>query len=106
MNTRPVQLLAASLTTATSFKSQILSLLKPGRWIRIYSNQKDVEYISASNIRVAFDTRPPQQHNSYLFYFSPALLSLTFYEPPPRPPSLSMFCDRRISSFILFFCLQ
>ena len=34
-----------SLTTATSLKSQILSLLKPGHWIGIYSNQKDIEYI-------------------------------------------------------------
>ena len=32
-----------SLTTATSLKSQILSLLKPGHWIGIYSNQKDIE---------------------------------------------------------------
>ena len=60
VNTRPAPLLAASLTTATSFKSQILSLYKPGHWIRIYSKQKDIEYISASNIRVAFDIRPPQ----------------------------------------------
>ena len=61
--------------------------------------------LKTSNIRVAVDTRHPQQHNNYLLYFSPALPipSLTFYGPPP--PSLSMFCDARISRLFYFFSL-
>ena len=35
----------------------------PGRWVRIYSNQKEIEYILASNIRVAVETRPTQLQN-------------------------------------------
>ena len=62
-------------------------------------------FILTSNIRVAVDTRHPQQHINYLLYFSPALPipSLTFYGPPP--PSLSMFCDARISRLFYFFSL-
>ena len=49
--------------------------------VQIYSNQKEIKYISPSNIRASVEIRPPQLHN--LLQFSPALPSLTFYGPPP-----------------------
>ena len=63
-------------------------------WVPIYSNQKKIEYISASNIRAGFETFPLQVHN--WICFSPTLPFLTFYGPPP--PSYARFCDTRISS--------
>ena len=75
-------------------------------WFLFWSILKGVTLkLKTSNIRVAVDTRHPQQHNNYLLYFSPALPipSLTFYGPPS--PSLSMFCDARISSLFYFFSL-
>ena len=49
---------------------------------RFYSNQKEIECISVSNITAAVETHPLQLHN--LLYISPSLTSLTFYGPPPR----------------------
>ena len=42
----------------TSARSH-LSFLKPGSWVRVYSNQKDIEYISAHSFRAAVETPYP-----------------------------------------------
>ena len=50
----------------------------------MYSNQKRIEYISASNIRSGVETRPPPLNRlNKLLYSPPALFSLTFYEILP-----------------------
>ena len=54
-----------SLTTSTPYKSQ--KILFP---TEIYSNQKEIKYISPSNIRASVETRPPKLYN--LLQFSPS----------------------------------
>ena len=77
------------------------TFLKPGHWVRIYSNQKDTEYISASNIRAGIWNPPLPTPTSFMtvLYFSPVLPSLTFYGP--FSPSLARLCDTRTSILIL-----
>ena len=58
--------------------------------VEIYSNQKAINYISASNIR-ALPSYP-------IYSNSLPLPSLTFYGP--TPPNFARFCDTRISSLI------
>ena len=43
------------------------SYLKPGHSGQVYSNQKEIEYISASNITATVETHPPQLHFMGLF---------------------------------------
>ena len=51
----------------------------------MYSNQKKMEYSSASNIRAGVEPSPPPFNRlNKLLYSPPALLSLTFYEILPR----------------------
>ena len=69
-----------SLTTPTPLNAR-KSFLMTEHWVEIYSNQKDINYISPSNIRASVETRLPKLHNLLQF-------------PPP-----SRFCDTRISSF-------
>ena len=38
-------------------------------WVEIYSNQKEINYISPSNIRASVETRPPKLHNLLQFSF-------------------------------------
>lgn len=65
--------------------------LKPGHWIWNHVNQKEIKYISDSNIRAAVDT-------PYTIYSvgAPALPSQTFYQP--RSSSLAKFSNTHISS--------
>ena len=32
-------------------------------WVQIYSNRKEINYISPSNIRASVETRPPKLRN-------------------------------------------
>ena len=43
------------------------SYLKPGHSVQAYSNQKEIEYISASNVTATLETHPPQLHFTGLF---------------------------------------
>ena len=63
-----------SLTTTTPFKSQ--KILFHDRAMGS-NNQKEIKYISHSNIRASVETRPPKLHN--LLWFSP-------FPPPPSIP--------------------
>ena len=45
----------------------------PGDWDRIYSNQKEVKYVSAFNFRADVEAPPPQLH-------------ILFFSPPPFHP--------------------
>ena len=45
-------------------------------WVQIYSNQKDIKYISKSNIRASVETRPPG--NSLL----PSIPDILWASPP------------------------
>ena len=70
------------------------SFLMPEDWVQIYFNQKDINYISPSNIRASVETRSPQLHNFLSNSLPPP--SLTFYEPPPL--SFTSLCDKHIFS--------
>ena len=70
-------------------------VLNPGHMVLVYSNQKEIEYMSASNITAAVETHSLHLHN------------LPFLSLPPIPnilpafsPSFSRFCDTRISSLL------
>jgi len=41
-------------------------------WVQIYSNQKEINYISPSNIKASVETHPPKLYNLLQF-------SLSFY---------------------------
>ena len=51
----------------------------PEDWVKIYSNQKEINYISPSNIRASVENGPPQLHN---------LLSNSLNLPPPSIPDI------------------
>ena len=59
-----------SLTTPTPFKSQ--KILFHDRAMGS-NNQKEIKYVSHSNIRASVETRPPKLHN------------LLWFSPPPHP---------------------
>ena len=67
-------------------------------WVQIYSNQKEIKYISHSNIRASVETRPPKLHN--LLQFSTPFCLWHFMDLPPS--SFASFCDTRISSSFIF----
>ena len=76
-------------------------------WVQIYSNQKEINYISHSNIRASVATRPPKLHN--LLQFSPPSISdMTFMD---LPPSFASLYDTRIygcnySNYFFFLILS
>ena len=72
------------------------SFLTTEHWVQIYSNQKEIKYISHSNIRASVETRPPKLHN--LLRFSLPFRPWHFMGLPPFPLSFASFCDTRISS--------
>ena len=37
-------------------------------WVQIYSNQREIKYISHSNIRASVETHPPKLHNLLRFF--------------------------------------
>ena len=43
------------------------SFLMTEQWVQVYSNQKEMKYISPSNIRANVETRPPKLHNLLQF---------------------------------------
>ena len=43
------------------------SYLKPGHSVQVYSNQKEIEYISAPNVTATVETHPPQLQFTGLF---------------------------------------
>ena len=61
-------------------------------WVQIYPNQKKINYISPSNIRVSVETRPPKLHN--LLQLSPPSIPGILWA---SPASLARFCETRIS---------
>ena len=62
-------------------------------WVQIYSNQKEINYISHSNIRANVEARCPKLHN--LLQFSPPFHLWHFMD---FAPSFASFCDTRICS--------
>ena len=76
-----------SLTTLTPLKSQKI-LFNDGAFVQIYSNQKEIYYISPSIIRASVETRASKLH--YLLKFSPSLHPRHFMNllqsPTPPPP--------------------
>ena len=61
-------------------------------WVAIYSKQKEINYISLSNIRASAETRLPKLHSIILLQFSPPFISDILWAlispPPPLPPEL------------------
>ena len=70
------------------------SFLMPEDWVQICFNQKDINYISPSNIRACVETHSPQLHNFLSNSLPPP--SLTFYEPPPL--NFTSLCNKHIFS--------
>ena len=60
--------------------------LKTEHWIQIYSNQKDINYISPSNIRVSAETRPPKSWTIYSSSLPPSIPDILWASIPPPPP--------------------
>ena len=52
-------------------------------WVQIYSNQKEIKYISQSNIRASVETRPPRLHN-LLQFSAPSTPDILWASPPPE----------------------
>ena len=69
------------LNNSTPYLNSRRFFLKQEHRVQIFSDQKEIKYISPSNIRASVETRPNKLHN--LLQFSPALPSLTFYGPSP-----------------------
>ena len=73
-------------------------VLKPGHMVLVYSNQKEIEYISASNITAAVETHSLHLHN---LPFSPLPpIGVIPNILPAFSPSFARFCDTRISSLL------
>ena len=74
-----------SLTTPTSFYSQKILFNGKEQWVQTYSNKKEINFISPSNIRASVENRPLKLHN--LLEVSPPFhlwLFIAFYGPPLR----------------------
>ena len=82
MNTGPMQHWLPFLNNSTPYLNSRRFFLKQEHRVQIFSDQKEIKYISPSNIRASVETHPNQLHN--LLQFSPALPSLTFYGPSPE----------------------
>ena len=63
-------------------------------WVQIYSNQKEINYISPFNIKGSVETRPQLPSYTIDSNSLPASMGLP-------PPSCARFCDTRISNFAL-----
>ena len=82
-----------TLATLPWFKSQKI-VLTTEHWDQIYSSQKEINYISPSNIRANVETLPPRVHK--LLKFSPRFHP---WHLMGLPPSFQRFCDISISSY-------
>ena len=88
--------LPASLTTATTFKSQKILFKARALGSNLLQPKGDYVHLTSQYYSASIETRPPQLHS--LLCFSAVLSPLTFYGPPP--PSYERFCDIRISSYL------
>ena len=61
------------------------SFLTTEQWVQIYSNQKEIKYISPSNIRASVENHPPKLNN--LLQFSPPSIPDIFWASPPATPT-------------------
>lgn len=94
VNTEPMKHWLPCLNNTNSiFKNPKKSFFMTEHRVQIYSNQKEINYISPSSIRASVETSQATQ-------FTPIhpLPSLTFYRPLPRSSSRARFCDTRSSS--------
>ena len=88
VNTGPTQ---HSLTTATPIKSQkICFKRKSTGWKRTPNKRR----VSTPHLPIL----KPVSHTHNLLHSSPALPSLSFHASLLQPPSITRFCDARISS--------
>ena len=58
-----------TLSCCNSLNNKYFFLQLPEHWVKIYSNQKAITYISPSNMKTSVETRPPKLPN--LLQFSP-----------------------------------
>ena len=88
-----------SLRTPERHLNPRKSFLKTDHWIQIYSNQKDINYISPSKIRVSAETRPPKSYTIYSSSLPTSIPDILWASPPtpPPPPRFARFNDTRIS---------
>ena len=73
--------LPASLTTATTFKSQKILFKARALGSNLLQPKGDYAHLTSQYYSASIETRPPQLHN--LLCFSAVLSPLTFYGPPP-----------------------
>ena len=57
------------MTLITHVGGSRKSILMTEHWVEKYSNQKEINYVSPSNIRASVETCPPKLHS--LLQFSP-----------------------------------
>ena len=53
----------------------------PEDWVQIYFNQKDINYVSPSNIRTSVETRSPQLHNFLSNSLHPSVPDILWASP-------------------------
>ena len=53
----------------------------PEDWVQIYFNQKDINYVSSSNIRTSVETRSPQLHNFLSNSLHPSVPDILWASP-------------------------
>ena len=53
----------------------------PEDWVQIYFNQKDINYISPSNIRASVETHSPQLHNFLSNSLPPSVPDILWASP-------------------------
>ena len=71
-------------------------------WVEIYSNQKEINYISPSGIRASVESHPPKLHG---ILKSTPLPSLTFYGPPRRASrgfAIHVFLVLQMLQFLIY----
>ena len=74
-------------------------------WVVIYPfnrNQKEINYISPSNIRASFETRLPKYTYNYFTPILSPLPSLTFYAPQ-SPPARALRSSEMHVFLVLIF---
>ena len=92
VNTEPMKHWLPFLNNTNPLLNPRKSFLITEHWVQIYSNQKEINYISPFIIRAGVKTRPLKLHN--LLQFSPPFHPWHVMPSPPRPK----FCDTTISS--------
>ena len=111
VNTGPMKHWLPFLNTDQPHLNPRTSFLTTEHWLQIYSNQKEIKYISHSNIRASVETRPPKLHSLLRFSlpFHPwHFMGLSSPPPPHRAREflIHVFLVMYFLCWLLSVCLQ